>query len=173
MTITITETAGSATANSYVSVADATTYLEARLNSSSWTSAATESQKAALVEAFREIQTRAFAGRRTTTTQSAQWPRQWAIDPDSPSGTFYDSSDIPQRVIDAQCELALEFLRAGTTDLAALPASDGIIQKTVDVLTTVYAAPYERPKGLARYPRVLALLRPLFEDVGITPILRG
>lgn len=166
MAITLDTTVGGAATNSYVSVATATTYLEARLNSSAWTAAAIEDQKAALVEAFRELNLFEFAGSRVTSTQAAQWPRQWAINPDAPWYDYFSLTAIPQRLQDAQCEYALEFLRAGTTDVAALPSSDGIIQKTVDVLTTIWADPYARAKGTARYPRILALLRPLFAVQG-------
>lgn len=172
MAITIVETVGSASANSYVSQASATTYLEGRLNSSAWSGASTGDKDIALVEAFREINLRAYLGRKVTTTQSGQWPRQWAPDPDSPTGTWFDTTTIPQRVKDAQCELALEFLRAGTTDLAGPITDDGVIEKTVDVLTTRYADPGLRPRGLARYPRILALLAPLFESNG-SAVIRG
>ncbi|MBK8006761.1 MAG: hypothetical protein IPK12_23515 [Gemmatimonadetes bacterium] len=175
MAITIIETPGSASANSFVSVAEATAYLEARLNSSAWTSASTEDQKAALVEATRELAFRAWIGRKASTTQALPWPREWALDPDAPvGGTYLDSTTIPQRLQDATCELALEFLRAGTTDLAGAIKDEGIQTKTVDVLTTTYFAPHQRPKGLARYPRVLGLIAPLLEATqGGVPILRG
>jgi hypothetical protein len=52
---------------------------------------------------------------------------------------------------------------AGTTDVAAAGATDGIIEKTVDVLTTVYAQPSQRAQGLARFPRVMKLIGPLLE----------
>lgn len=162
MALSIIVTVGGASTNSYVTAAEATTYLEGRLNSTAW-SAAVADQNAALVEAFREINLLRFAGTKVTATQAGQWPRQWARDPDAPWYDYFALTAIPQRVKDAQCELALEFLRAGTTDVASLPSSDGIIQKTVDVLTTIWADPHSRAKGLARYPRVQQLLRPLFE----------
>ena len=179
MSITIVATVGSATANSFVTEAEAIAYVATRLNASSWTTVTgatcTETEKAALIESTRELSALAWKGQRVDSTQVLSWPRQWVENPDSPVGAwdFYATTVIPQRVKDAQCELALEFLKAGTTDVAALPSSDGVIQKTVDVLTTIWAEPHARVKGLARYPRVLALLRPLFENVGVTPILRG
>lgn len=160
MAITIDTTLGGATTNSYVVVATADAYLEARLNASTaWTG--DEAKKAALVEAFRELNVLEFQGQRVTDTQAAQWPRQWAPDPDSSVGWYYATDVIPQRIKDAQCELALEFLKAGTTDLAALDNNAGVIEKTIDVLTTRWQ-PYARPTaGLTRFPRVWNLLRPL------------
>lgn len=171
MTLTIDTTIGGASANSYRTVAEATTYLEGRLNSSAWTSASATDQAAALVEAARTLGPLNWQGRRVTETQALSWPRQWALNPDSPYGGYYTSTEIPTRVGDAQCELALEFLRAGTTDIAAADPNAGVIEKTIDVLTTRWSA-NQRPTGLARYPRVLDNIKPLFEPSGTTT-LRG
>ena len=157
--LTIVEAVGSASANSFVSVAEADLYLEARLNSSLWTG--TEPKKAALIEAARELSALRWQGHRADATQALSWPRANAPDPDGISDyVYFDTTEIPQRIKDAQCELALEFLRAGTTDIAGADQNAGVIQKTVDVLTTVWS-PGQRPQGLARYPRVQKLIAPL------------
>lgn len=163
MTVTIDTTVGGASTNSYVDVTTATTYLGARLNASAWTTASTDDQAAALVEAFRSLNQLLYSGNRAADIQAAQWPRWYATNPDATafSWQYYDSTIIPQRMKDAQCELALEFLRAGTTDIASQDSTVGIIEKTVDVLTTRYADPYQRPQGLARFPRVMGLISPL------------
>lgn len=165
MAVTIVETAGAADANSFVSVAEADLYIEARLNSSAWTG--TEPKKQALVEATREISAMSFAGYRTDSTQALSWPRTSARNPDAPAGTTnYETTVIPQRVKDACCELALQFLKAGTTDIASADSTAGVIREKVDVLETEYAHPSQRPQGVARYPRVMKLLAPLLA-VGI------
>ena len=43
-------------------------------------------------------------------TQALVWPRQWALDPDAawPDTTYFSTTEIPQRVKDACCELALQ-----------------------------------------------------------------
>ena len=166
MAVSIVATAGSASANSYITLAEADTYMEARLNASAWeTDATTDNQNRALVEATRELTTLFYQGQRADDTQALAWPRQNAIDPDRfSSGFYYETTEIPQRVKDATAELALEFIKAGTTDVAALPATDGVIQKTVDVLSTTYADPTRRKSGLARYPRVLKLIAPLLDS---------
>jgi hypothetical protein len=69
-------------------------------------------------------------------------------------------------VKDAAMELAFQFLVAGTTDIASLDSSLNVIEKTVDVLTTRYAEPYQRAQGLKRYPRVWRLISPLLEVSG-------
>jgi hypothetical protein len=162
---------GSATANAFVEVDTATDYLAGRLNSDAWTDASSNDKAKALIEATREITLLPFQGSRVDTTQALAWPRSYAVNPDRPSlallGTvtdlYYADDVIPQRVQDATCELALEFLKAGTSDVASRDATAGVIRKVVDVLETEYAKPYERPQGLARYPRVVSLLSPLMD----------
>ena len=168
MSLTITATAGSASANSFVTEAEVIAYMATRLNASAWTTVTgatcTEDEKKALIEATREISTlagRCWIGQRTDSTQALAWPRFDAVNPDDPTQSYFDTTEIPQRVKDATCELAFQFLKAGTTDVAAADASAGIKRKQVDVLATEYLDPRERPDGLARYPRVLGYLAPL------------
>lgn len=175
MTVSIDATVGGSSANSFVTAAEATTYLNGRLNASTyWTGTGTDDELRALIEATRELSMRTWQGRRVTTTQALNWPRQWVIDVDSPNHFYLSTSAIPQRIKDATCELALEFLKAGTTDIAALPSTDGVIEKTVDVLTTRWADPFMRKQGLARYPRVLQLIQPYLDSAsGTARVVRG
>jgi DnaT-like ssDNA binding protein len=177
MTIAIDSTVGSASANSYNSLAEVSTYLEARLNAEAWTEETdAERQKAAMVEAFREINLAAYIGTRASSTQSGQWPRQWAVDPDQIPTTYFATDAIPQRVKDAHCELALEFLRAGSTDPMALSTeqAQGIAEKTIDVLTTRWFEGYQQPRGIRKYPRISALLAPLYAGSGNSAaVVRG
>lgn len=161
MPLAIVATVGAATANSFVTVAEADTYLEARLNSAAWTGVDPKMQ--ALIEATRELcALGGWLGYRVDTTQALAFPRADLENPDDPTpGTYYATTIIPQRVKDATCELALEFLRAGTTDVAAAPATTGVTEKTVDVLTTRYADPSQQLQGLMRFPRIWALIAPL------------
>lgn len=160
MPIDIVATVGAADANSFVTIAEADAYLAARLNSSAWTG--TEPKKQAVVEATRELSAMAYLGNRVDAVQALSWPRFNARNPDGVSSLDVFAIDVlPQRVKDATCELALEFLKAGTTDLAALPATAGVIEKTVDVLTTRWAEPSQQAQGLARFPRVMKLIAPL------------
>lgn len=176
MPIAIDATVGGASSNSFCSLAEATTYLSGRLNTTLWDAATTDSQNRALVEAARELNVLAFSSRKATSTQAMQWPRFWAIDPDASTFAvwYFASTVIPQRVKDAQCELALEFIKAGTSDIAALDPTIGVIEKQVDVLVTRYADVSQRRKGLARFPRVWSLIAPLLESqVGQTQVIRG
>lgn len=169
----IVEAVGSASANSYVTQAEATTYLGDRLNSSAWTDAPSDDKDRALIEAAREMQLLPWDGARTDGTQALAWPRDYVPDPDTPLADpaqdypYYANTVIPQRVKDAQCELALEFLKAGTTDLAVADPAAGIKRERVDVLETEYDTSVSRPLGLAKFQRALGLLAPLLDGAGM------
>jgi hypothetical protein len=172
MAATIVATAGSATANSFVTEAEMTAYCDARLNAAIWT--ADEAQVAALIEATRDINLMVFKGTRVTRVQALAWPRDWAINPDQPEVEYignielmyFPNNAVPQRVKDATCELALQYLKQGGTDLAVADPNAGVIESTVDVLTTRWASPQSKPEGLGRFPRVLQYLGPLLENGG-------
>jgi hypothetical protein len=167
MAVTIDATVGGASSNSFVTLAEADTYIEGRLNASAWDDASDDSCNRALVEATREISSlTGWYGSRVTDTQALSWPRDFCPIPDGANGWYYENTLIPQAVKDATMELAFQFLNAGTTDIASLDSNIGIIEKTVDVLTTRYAEPYQRAQGLKRYPRVWRLLSPLLEVTG-------
>lgn len=168
MALTIDATVGGAATNSFVTVAEMTAYCEGRLNATLWTGV-DAAQTPALVEATRELTTLTWVGTRVTATQAQAWPRRYALNPDAPFGVtwWYDTTSVPQRVKDAACELALQFLKAGTTDIAALPANDGVIEKAVDVLKTRWAHPGNQKRGLARYPSVYRYIRPLLTSSGV------
>lgn len=168
MAITIDATVGGASANSFVTLAELTSYMEGRLNASTFDSATADEQNRALVEATRELTVLPWEGRTAASTQALAWPRDWVINPDSPTYDYFDTDVIPQRVKDATCELAFQFLKAGTIDVAAEASDLGITEKTVDVLTTRYD-PRIRNSGLRRYPRVWDRISPL---LGSSPIIR-
>jgi hypothetical protein len=172
--ISITATVGSASANSFVTLAEADAYMDGRLNGSAWESATEDNQNRALVEATRELSARTWKGRRVDDTQALAWPRQWAGDPDSPLQGYFDTDVVPQRVKDACCELAFQFIKAGTTDVAAQDSTIGVTREKVGEIETEYAEPHARTQGLRRYPRVWALIAPLLEQrMGQVNLVRG
>jgi hypothetical protein len=175
MAVTIDATVGSADANSYITLAEAETYMEGRLNVDLWDAATDATKDIALVEAQRWLTPMGWVGERTDGTQALSWPRQWAFDPDSPIQDYFDTDVIPVRVKDAQAELALQFIKAGTTDIAALqPAGDGIIEERVDVIAVRYESSTMRPTGTARYPSVLRYIQPLLTArPNMAPLVKG
>lgn len=174
MAVTIVATVGSASANSFVTLAEAATYMEARLNASTWeTDATNDTKNRALVEATRYLGTLAWLGTRSDDVQALAWPRELVVNPDDPYGNYYDTDAIPQRVKDATCELAFQFVKSGTTDVAALDPNIEVQSKTIDVLRTDYVQ-HGRRQGLARYPSVWRLIAPLvMVQGGLARVVRG
>lgn len=150
--ITITVENGSVVsgANSFISLADAETFLEARVSATAWSGATDEEKKAALVQAGRMLGYYvSWVGGVVSADQPMAWPRQgivwdgdryktsasWPID----TGSYYvyGSDEIPQEVIDAQCELALSLLDSNTMQANALSGLSslevvGAVKLTVD-----------------------------------------
>ena len=105
MAITLNSTAGDPSANSYVSLVEANTYLEAHLKASSWSVLDDERKKAALISATRALDSMRFGGRKASQTQSLLWPRQYIYDYEN-----YLITGIPKQLKDAECELAIWML---------------------------------------------------------------
>lgn len=172
-------TVGSATANAFADIAYADVYFDARLNASAWTGVAVAANDRirAMIEAARELSAleALLQGYRTDSTQALCFPRRYVINTKAPitepigiSGyPEFASNIVPTDWKDANCELALEFLKAGTSDLAALDSKIGITEKTIGPITTKYVSPYERAQGLARFPRVMNLVRQFFADSAV------
>ena len=168
----IVATSGSATANSFVTEVECDTYLDDRLNASSWNdlAAAADDKLRALIEATRWLTGMAWDGQRTDDVQNLSWPRDYAENPDLPESedglstlTYFGNTVVPQRVKDATCELALQFLKSGTTDLMAMDTTSNIKKKKVSVLETEYVDPANRIYGLRKFPRIIQLIQPLLD----------
>src|SRR5512137_482186 len=125
---------GRTDANSYATTAEADAYFDAHLYASAWTAATATTKAAALVMATRLVDSQyQFHGYRAHDTQACQWPRERCPDPDrnlvtsttmSPVLTnFVPSTQVPQPVSFAVCEMARELLIA---DRTAAPAGEGI-----------------------------------------------
>jgi hypothetical protein len=155
--------AASPAANTFADEDTMTAYCDGRLGGAVWT--ADPSQFAALVEASRDLSTLSWRGLRASATQALAWPRAWVSDPDHPTGRFYGATEIPRRVVDATCELALQYLALGGDPARPDPLAN-VVRKKVDVLETEYAAPAVRARGIARFPRVLAMVQPLLAGGG-------
>lgn len=182
MPITIDATVGSATANSFVTEAEFIARAATRPDVPAGTTVSgltcTETEKAWLVEAQRELTLMPWIAGRVTSTQALAWPRLYAEDPDAPSilgqvsaaEFWFDDTEIPQRVKDAQIDLAIIFLTYRKNVLAVQDDTQGVIEKTLDVLTTRWQ-PNQRATGLSRYPRIIALIAPLL-DAGSLDVVR-
>lgn len=174
MAITITATAGSATANSFCTETEYIAFLATRLNvpagSTVTGTTCSEDEKKAMIEATRELTLLPWAGSRTDSTQVLSLPREYLVNPDLPWAVveasddyYYDNDVVPERVKEAQYELAMEFTKAGTTDIAVGDSDQNIRRKKVDILETEYFGKSDQTEGLWLYPRVMELIWPLLD----------
>lgn len=167
----IVVTVGSASANSYITVAEAITYLDDQLNAGAFNTDA-EDQTRALISAARELNLVRWKGTVVDDTQVLAWPRKGADDPDNPNSQagdaalgLFSETVIPQRVQDAQAEIALEILVLGTTRFTALPTDFDELESTIGPLETVLVEQRRRRTGLSRFPRVMELIGPIIDPV--------
>jgi len=114
---------GRSDANTYVSLTEANAYFEARVSASAWTNATDDEKKVALVHACRILDSYvAWIGYPSSTDQALEWPRAFVSYEKSGFEYFVDSDEIPARVKDAQCELALIMLSG---DIQKVPDTAG------------------------------------------------
>tara|TARA_R100000231_G_scaffold33212_2_gene29104 strand:+ start:2325 stop:2885 length:561 start_codon:yes stop_codon:yes gene_type:complete len=122
MAVTIDATAGGANANSYITLAEADTFVEAMISSSdvsNWTTGNDDTRNRALTAAAERLDRERFLGARATDTQARQWPRTGVRKPDTYVNTYatgfpfrisedyFTDTEIPDQVKRAQIELAV------------------------------------------------------------------
>jgi hypothetical protein len=113
----IDATLGGASANSYVTLADADAYFETVPDSTDWVSKSTDQKNRALISATRWIDVLSFYGKRCSETQALKWPREdYKVD-----GIELACTLIPFGIEVATYELA----RALANDTDAITGSTG------------------------------------------------
>lgn len=105
---TLVATVGATNANSYITRADAQTYLDGRLDIDEWTDASGADKDRALIMATSRLDQEAWRGGKYTNEQALKWPRHTTYDD---SGYPYLTTEIPDVVQDATCELAVTILK--------------------------------------------------------------
>jgi hypothetical protein len=130
--VAIDATAGGASANSYVTLAEAQTYHDSQLpaNADTWDSAGSGEQSRALVTATRLLDTWfAWRGSISALTQSLLWPRRGVLRPGTsegqplaignewsePFGGLLPSDEVPAIIKNATSELARQLLVSDRT----------------------------------------------------------
>ena len=144
--------AGSASANSYASVADADSYVSDR-GIADWAALTTTVKQQSLIKAtdyLEQTYRDAWKGYRVSSTQALSWPRaQVSVD------TFPVAANIvPVAVVRACIEMAL---RASTGEDLISDLGQQVVREKVDVIETQYA---EFSSPAAKYPAVNRLLIP-------------
>lgn len=118
MAAVINATLSSASANSYVTLADANAYFETIPDSSTWTNKTDDQKNRALISATRWIDSLNFYGDRCDNGQALKWPRNnWLIDRVELVCTV-----IPKEIKFATYELAREL--ANDTDAITNTSDD-------------------------------------------------
>ena len=102
MAVTIVATAGGASSNSYMTLAEADAYFETTPDESTWTDKTDDQKNRSIISATRYIDGFEFYGKRCTTTQALKWPRkEYKVD-----GVDVACTSIPDEVKIATFELA-------------------------------------------------------------------
>jgi len=98
--------------NSYVSIADADTYFETRIDSANWVAAEDEIKEQALVTATALIDDSSWIGSAVSSSQALAWPRKNAIYNDDRLGlqVTIAENETPSRVKTAVYEQALHLV---------------------------------------------------------------
>lgn len=133
MAITIDATAGGASANSYVTLADAETYYESRLHSDDWDDAEDSVKNEALAMATAILDSELlWVCSPTSTTQALRWPRTRVL---TPEGIAVDTDTIPKFLEDATAEFSLWLIK---DDRLSEPDTQGFTQiKVGSILATI------------------------------------
>lgn len=120
MAATLITTLGGASANSYVDLDEAETYADTRLDADAWDGATAPRRIRALLQAARRLNDEHWVGDRVSATQALAWPRYNVLVPDGAAawcgGQYYDTTEIPLPVRQAQIELAIAYLDGWTFD---------------------------------------------------------
>jgi len=122
MAITIDATVGGASANSYITLADANSIIEGLIlddDVSAWDGSSNDNKNRALYTAAVRVDRERFLGARVTDTQALQWPRTGVRKPDTYINTYatgfpfristdyFTDTEIPEQVKKAQVILAV------------------------------------------------------------------
>ncbi len=164
-TLIVEDGTGVATADTFISSADAGTYHTA-MNNTAWAGSDTV-KDAALRKAtayMEQVYRLSWKGLRYTSTQALSWPRTDVFIDDKQE--YVDTDEIPTEVKNACAELALKALSGELyPDL-----KQNATEKTVGPLTTRYD-PYS-PQS-KRYVSIDAMLAPLLKGTaGVAKVVR-
>jgi len=122
MAISLVNTVGSATANTYVDLTAAQAFIDGLVENddiTTWASSTTDQKNRALFSAAQRIDRERFLGARTNDVQALEWPRTGvkkpytytstynALYPSNLQPAFYADNEIPDRVKHAQIHLAV------------------------------------------------------------------
>ncbi len=160
LTLTVESGESKTDSNTYISLDNANSYMEARIGTDAWDGASDTDKQAALVQSARILDRYVeWRGVKTDDTQAMQWPRQYVPDPEYrtvdaldfyiDAGDYFIPSDaVPQRIKDAQCELALHLL---SQDSQTVPDTAGYSQIDVEGAVSLSVDKADRTDVIPRH----------------------
>lgn len=174
MALTLVATVGSASANTYATLAEFETFLEgvSPIPATTVTDATDDAKNRALSKAQEDMHRRyrtRWHGYRVDGVQALDWPRSGVIKPDIAGlATLFEEDEIPRDVKQAQMLIALALLDGSYTPNAA--SVKGAIQSvTTDGQSVTYAnASASSVRSKTELPQdVPSLLSPLLQGARI------
>ena len=167
MAITIDATVGGASANSYLTLADAQALIDGMVENddvTAWASATEDQKNRALYSATQRLDRERFLGARSTDTQALQWPRTGVRKPDTYINTYatgfpfritadyFTDTEIPDQVKQAQAVLAV-YLN-NNKDGLGLSGLEDYSSVTVGSLSVTTAGSSSMATGADRVPPI-------------------
>lgn len=156
MTLIVENGTGLVDAESYISVADATTYHANRGNTA-WAAILTDGEREILLRKATDYMVAAYrhrwAGFRKTTAQALDFPRDFVPIKDGFFEAFLDNNFVPIQVKNACAELAL---RALADDLMP-DLEQGVVREKVDVIEVEYADFSPQQKRFSQVDAMLSI----------------
>lgn len=177
LTLTIEDGSQVPGANSYVSVAEADTYLSYSAQRAAWGALSDDGKIAALVQAARMLNGAAWKGSKVDIAQPLAWPRYGITDDQSRVAWdalasqhvgVYPDNAIPQEIKDAQSELAA--LQA-VSDRAGDQDADGI--KSVKVGKGALEVEFDASTRPTTYGKMVnSIIAPFCTGTGRTRLVK-
>lgn len=161
MPVTLDATVGGAASNSYSTMENANAVIATRIGpaATAWRviaagTAGDDLKKQALITATADIDTADFKGSRATSTQALEWPR---------TSTVYASNVLPNRLVLATVEYAMEIAADPTTSLPSPESDNRKMVKAGDVAVEFFESDDTGAAfDLERWPAIVQrLLKPL------------
>lgn len=166
MSLIVEDGSGLSTAESYCSVADATTYIDNFGTDATWSALSTTEQEVCLRKATRYLEGKyhgRWIGERRVTTQKLAWPRVGARDVDD---ILLPYNELPDELVEATAELAR---KAASEDI--MPDVDepgAVISESVSIGPISESKSYQSGKiEYKRYSVVDRLVRRLVGAIGL------
>ncbi len=110
---TLDATLGGADANSYQTRVEAADFFSNHLYATEWSSADNTRKDNSLIRACLRLEQETYKGSKTNTEQRLKHPRAYVEDDE---GNWYDQDEIIRAMKEAQCELALYYLKQNPDD---------------------------------------------------------